>query len=152
MAANAPAEKSFNYLVTVVFISQVVCIALPAVLMAMMLTGRPFKTLLLDRLPRLSTCAVAVILATCVHPFGMLLSAGIQNLYPVQEQVKSELVSMESMLKTAPYWWMPYALLAILPAICEELAFRGFILSGLRHLGSKRWAIGLSAVFFGMAH
>ena len=30
MAANAPAEKSFNYLVTVVFVSQVVCIALPA--------------------------------------------------------------------------------------------------------------------------
>jgi sodium transport system permease protein len=32
------------------------------------------------------------------------------------------------------------------------LAFRGFVLSGLRHLGSKWWAIGLSAVFFGMAH
>ena len=26
------------------------------------------------------------------------------------------------------------------------------MLSGLRHLGSKRWAIGLAAVFFGMAH
>ena len=36
--------------------------------------------------------------------------------------------------------------------MCEELAFRGFVLSGLRHLGSKWWAIGLTAVFFGMAH
>jgi sodium transport system permease protein len=61
-------------------------------------------------------------------------------------------VSFGEVLKTAPYWWVPYLLLAVLPAICEELAFRGFILSGLRHLGSKRWAIGLSAVFFGMAH
>ena len=42
--------------------------------------------------------------------------------------------------------------MAVLPAMCEELAFRGFILSGLRHLGSKWWAIGLTAVFFGMAH
>ena len=42
-------------------------------------------------------------------------------------------------------------LMAVLPAMCEELAFRGFILSGLRHLGHKWWAIGLSAVFFGMA-
>jgi sodium transport system permease protein len=43
-------------------------------------------------------------------------------------------------------------LLAVLPALCEELAFRGFILSGLRHLGHKWWAIVLSAVFFGVAH
>jgi sodium transport system permease protein len=42
--------------------------------------------------------------------------------------------------------------MAVLPALCEELAFRGFVLSGLRHLGSKWWAIGLSAVFFGIAH
>jgi sodium transport system permease protein len=47
---------------------------------------------------------------------------------------------------------MPYVLLAVLPAVCEELAFRGFVLSGLRKLGSKRWAIGISAVFFGVAH
>jgi sodium transport system permease protein len=40
----------------------------------------------------------------------------------------------------------------VLPALCEEVAFRGFILSGLRHLGSKWWAIGLSAVCFGLAH
>jgi len=152
MAANAQAGKSFNYLVTVIFVSQVVCIALPAVLMAMMLTGRPLKTLLLDRLPSLSTCAVAILLAACLHPIGMLLAGWIQVLYPVQEQVKSEIVSFGEVLKTAPYWWIPYLLLAVLPAICEELAFRGFILSGLRHLGSKRWAIGLSAVFFGMAH
>jgi sodium transport system permease protein len=152
MAANAPAERTFNYLVTVVFISQVVCIAVPAVLMAMMLTGRPRKTLLLDRLPSLSACGVAVLLAACIHPFGVLLAGWIQILYPVQEQVKNELVSFDSLLATAPYAWMPYALLAALPALCEELAFRGFVLSGLRHLGSKRWAIGLSAVFFGMAH
>jgi sodium transport system permease protein len=42
--------------------------------------------------------------------------------------------------------------MALLPAVCEELAFRGFVLSGLRNLGSKSWAIGLTAVFFGIAH
>jgi sodium transport system permease protein len=152
MAANAPVEKSFSYLVTVVFVSQVVCIALPAVLMAMMLTGKPWKTLLLNRAPRLSMCAVAILLAVCLHPIGMALMGWIQILYPVQESVKSEMVSFESLLRTAPYPWVPYLLLAALPAICEELAFRGFILSGLRRLGSKRWAIGLAAIFFGMAH
>jgi sodium transport system permease protein len=152
MAANAPDVQTFNYLATVVFVSQVVCIALPAVLMAMMLTGRPLKTLLLDRLPSASACVVALLLAVCLHPIGMLLSGWIQMLYPVQEEVKNKLVSFEALLHTAPYPWIPYLMLAVLPALCEELAFRGFILSGLRHLGSKRWAIGLAAVFFGMAH
>ena len=31
--------------------------------------------------------------------------------------------------------------MAVVPAICEELAFRGFILSGLRHMGHKWRAI-----------
>src|SRR4029079_18574113 len=63
-----------------------------------------------------------------------------------------ELADFAKLLQTAPYPWLPYVMMALLPAICEELAFRGFVLSGLRHLGSKRWAIGLSAIFFGMAH
>ncbi len=152
IAANAPEVPTFKYFVTIIFISQVVCIALPAVLMALMLTGRPLKTLLLDRLPGLLPCIAAILLAVFLHPLGVILSGWIQTLYPVQENVKNALMSFEDFFKTAPYWWIPYVMLAVLPAICEELAFRGFILSGLRHLGSKRWAIGLSAVFFGMAH
>jgi sodium transport system permease protein len=56
------------------------------------------------------------------------------------------------MMASAPYAWLPFLMMAVLPAICEELAFRGFILSGLRRLGHKWWAIALSAVFFGLAH
>jgi len=40
----------------------------------------------------------------------------------------------------------------VTPAICEELAFRGFILSGLRRMGHKWGAIVLTSVFFGLAH
>ena len=43
-------------------------------------------------------------------------------------------------------------LMAVLPAICEELAFRGFILSGLRHMGHKWRAILVSSLLFGVAH
>ena len=42
--------------------------------------------------------------------------------------------------------------LAVMPAVCEELAFRGFILSGLRHMGHKWTAIVLSSIFFGATH
>ncbi|MGC3969979.1 MAG: CPBP family intramembrane metalloprotease [Pirellulales bacterium] len=38
------------------------------------------------------------------------------------------------------------------PAICEELAFRGFILSGFRRLGHMWRAIALTSLFFALAH
>ena len=48
--------------------------------------------------------------------------------------------------------WQVLLLLAVVPAVCEELAFRGFILSGFRHLGHRWRAIVLSAIFFGLTH
>ena len=40
----------------------------------------------------------------------------------------------------------------MIPAICEEFAFRGFILSGLEHQHRTRSAILLSALMFGFLH
>jgi sodium transport system permease protein len=145
MAANPPADPGFSYLATVLFISQVVCFALPALLMALMLTGKPLKTLLLDRAPSPAACGVAILLAFLLHPLGLQLGHLIRSLYPVQERVQNELESFALLLKTAPYVWVPYVMMAVLPAVCEELAFRGFILSGLRHVGSKWWSIGVAA-------
>ncbi len=152
LSANAPANPGFTFLVLLLFISQIVCIALPALLMALFFTGRPRKTLLLARMPSVTTCGVAVLLAVLLHPFGLQLSYWIQKLYPVSRELQNNLDMFVGLLKTAPYPWLPYVLMAVLPALCEELAFRGFVLSGLRHLGSKWWAIGLTSVFFGMAH
>jgi sodium transport system permease protein len=151
ISANMPATPDFRFLTLLLFISQVVCIAMPALLMALLLTARPRKTLLLARAPRAAACVMAMLLAALLHPVGMQLAHGIRQLYPVQQDALIGEV-FRRMFETAPYAWLPYVLLAVLPALCEELAFRGFVLSGLRHLGSKWWAIGLSAAFFGMAH
>ena len=51
---QVPANPDFSFLALLMFISQVVCIALPALLMTMILTRRPLKTLLLDRMPQLA--------------------------------------------------------------------------------------------------
>ncbi len=152
ISANAPTEPSFGFLALSLFISQVVCFALPVLLMALILTDRPFKTLLLSRMPTLSMCAAAVLLAVSLHPLGLQLTVWIQQLYPISDTLHDKLGLIQQMLKSAPYPWLPYVFVALLPALCEELAFRGFILSGLRHLGSKWWAIGLAAAFFGIAH
>jgi membrane protease YdiL (CAAX protease family) len=44
------------------------------------------------------------------------------------------------------------ALLALLPAICEEVCFRGVVLSGLRSTGTATGAVIGSALLFGMFH
>ncbi len=59
---------------------------------------------------------------------------------------------MKQVIASAPSIWHILALLALTPAICEELAFRGFILSGLRHMGSKWGAIVISSLLFGVTH
>lgn len=51
-----------------------------------------------------------------------------------------------------PGLWASLLLFALVPAVCEELAFRGFILSGLRHMGRKWLAILVASLFFGLTH
>jgi sodium transport system permease protein len=63
-----------------------------------------------------------------------------------------ELSKMEGVFHMAPNIFCVLAVLAVTPAICEEIAFRGFVLSGLRHSGHKWTAIAISAVFFGAIH
>ncbi|MBL8849033.1 MAG: CPBP family intramembrane metalloprotease [Planctomycetaceae bacterium] len=48
--------------------------------------------------------------------------------------------------------WLPLLAFAVAPAICEELAFRGFILSGMQHSGRPWLPIVLSSVAFGVVH
>lgn len=47
--------------------------------------------------------------------------------------------------------WVIWLVVAVTPAVCEEMLFRGFILRGLRPLGPTA-AIVISALLFGVAH
>jgi len=48
--------------------------------------------------------------------------------------------------------WLPLLAFAIAPAVCEELAFRGFMLSGLQRSGRPWLPIIMSSVAFGIVH
>ena len=91
-------------------------------------------------------------LAVAVHPLNIAMQSGLQSLYPPAPKTMEALTRVQAALNMAPHWWLALLLIAVLPAICEELAFRGFILSGLRHTGHKWRAILLSALFFGITH
>ena len=65
--------------------------------------------------------------------------------------MQKALHDMEKIFADASLWQL-LLILAVVPAICEELAFRGFILSGFRHLGHRGRAVVYAAIFFGLTH
>jgi sodium transport system permease protein len=137
-------------IVRIIVVPQVALIAAPALIMAVCLTRRPAATLLLNRPPWLSLPA-AFLLAVVFHPAMIFLGEQIQNLYPPNEETLRSVAPMMAAMKQAP-WWQVLLVFALTPAICEELAYRGFILSGLRGLRSDWMAILISSVFFGVTH
>jgi sodium transport system permease protein len=128
-------------------ISQIAVVATPALLMTIMLTRSPRKTLLLNA-PTWAAIPAAVVLAVCLHPLARALQALVLHLYPLSDGVKTELAKLFTDVQTP----ILILMVAVVPAICEELAFRGFILSGLRHMGHKWRAIVVSSIFFGITH
>jgi sodium transport system permease protein len=143
--------KSFPDLAQLALVTQLVVIAMPTLLMTILLTRSPKQTLLLRRAPWW-TPAAAVCLAASLHPAIKTLQVMIQQLYPISSDLKDAQQQLSGALSDAPSIWVLVLLVALVPAICEELAFRGFILSGFRHLGHKWWAIALSSVMFGVTH
>jgi sodium transport system permease protein len=143
---------TFGFLAKTLLASQLACVFAPAAIMTVMLTRKPARTLLLDRAPRFKHLAAAAALALLIHPLTIRYAELIHKIYPFSPDMYRANAAIESALAQAPHWWMALAIMALLPAVCEELAFRGFVLSGLRHVGHKWWAIALSAVAFGLVH
>jgi sodium transport system permease protein len=79
---------------------------------------------------------------------ALVLQKFLAWLYPIDTRMLS---GMTDMLSGTPYIWLALVF-AVLPALCEEVAFRGFILSGLRDMGHPWRAILVSSVLFGVAH
>lgn len=129
-------------------LSEVLLIALPPILAA---RGRRFDIVSTFRLkkPR----AVEVLLTVLLGP--MLLIAGacagfialilIRNTFGAI-QINSGITSM---MDKGVIWSL--LLIAVVPAVCEEILFRGFIQRGLEKMGAA-WSIVLSGLFFGLFH
>ena len=130
-------------------IVQVAFVAAPSLIMAVMLTASARQTLLIRR-PAWIFVGLALVLAAALHPIIVEASQHIQRGIPgqpkwVEDQIKQLLGGDQ------PLWWQLF-LIALLPAVCEELAFRGFILSGLLRRMSPMPAIIVSGFLFGFFH
>ena len=150
MSLSPSKMDTFGQLTQMALVTQVLVIAAPAVLLTFFLARSPRETLLL-KWPSWATIPAAILLAVAVHPMANVLQTVVAELYPISENVRPALEQMQGLLQHANFFEL-LLVIAVVPAICEELAFRGFVLSGFRRLGHKWRAIIYTSVFFGLAH
>mgnify|MGYP003390180117 CR=1 FL=1 len=147
--ASASADEVGTQMMKLMVIQQLAIIASPALFMALILTTSVRKTLRLW-LPDWRFVAVAALLPFVLHPLSLELMASLQWFFPQLPDGATRLLkSMGDREQSLP---LILIALAAAPAICEELAFRGFVLTGFNRNGRARVAIGLSALAFGAMH
>jgi sodium transport system permease protein len=123
-------------------------IVLPPALMAILLTSSPARTLRLAW-PETRYLLIGVALAFALNPIVNEFEPIVQRFFPLSDAIKT---ALGQLMGTSPNLGTMIVVLALIPAICEELAFRGFILSGLERQHRRRSAILLSALMFGFLH
>ncbi|QDU78721.1 ABC-2 family transporter protein [Polystyrenella longa] len=130
-------------------IQQIALIAAPALIMGAMLAGSLRQTFKIY-MPPLPHLLIGISLPFVLHPLVIELAQSLQWFFPpLPEQVEQALLLMQDN-NISP--WLLLLTFAAAPAICEEIAFRGFILSGLAHHGRLGIAIVFSSLAFGLMH
>ena len=148
--SQASMPATWRDFVTSQMLVQVGLLAVPAVLLARLL-GRRVRDGLLLRWPGYRPVIAGGFLAACFHPLGMELTQLIHKLYPLSDAIGKQLRELESIMGPASLGTLILTM-AVLPAICEELTFRGLLFSGLRRSGRPGFTILTSSLFFGAIH
>jgi len=129
---------------------QLAMILLPTVIIATLCTQSPLVGLRL-RLPSINVILFSIILGFALHPAYMLLAKWVMFAYPISESALASMHPITDQIAITP-WLSLVLLMAVTPAICEELAFRGFIFGGLLRDRQPLRAVLISAVVFGISH
>jgi len=143
--------KSWEWFATSTVNGLTAYVLVPPLLMTLLLTRSPTAALSL-RAPRWYVWPAMALLAVAIHPACQELGRFVRFLYPIGPELLEQTRRLESLLAAAPSLVHVLLVLAFVPAVCEEVAFRGFILNGFRSRGSEWMAILLSAAFFGAVH
>ncbi len=131
-------------------VALILTVGVPAILAAVFLTNNLWDTLNI-RWVSLPVLVIVVLLPFSLQPIISWFGVVIAEIYPMSPSMLAGLEGMEKMFVDAPWGWLLLAF-AVVPAVFEELAFRGFMLSGLRS-ETKDWtAIFITAAFFGITH
>jgi sodium transport system permease protein len=137
-------------LVTQLLLVQFGMILLPCVVMAVLLTRNPRRALRIHRVQP-SHILAAIMIGLTLHPSYKILGEAIMGVYPIAPETVALLKDFQSKMLENPLWLI-LLLMAVIPAICEELAYRGFIFGGLLRQQGVLRALVVSALLFGFTH
>jgi sodium transport system permease protein len=134
-------------------------VATPTVLMAFLLTTQPRQSLAV-RVPPTWAWPVALALVVLLTPPLGELTMFLLRLNPNLQTLIEQYRPFTEWLRSLPQddsgsgirWWQALIVFAFLPAVCEELTFRGFILTGLQRRFRPRTAVLLSSFLFSLMH
>jgi sodium transport system permease protein len=137
------------------WITQLAFVAAPPLFMTLLLTSWPRQGLALRR-PAWWSLPAAVVLAFLMAPPLAELSLLVLQQFPIVKATLDQQGPLTEELRVITtsgldLWLVRgkyFLVLAILPAFCEELAFRGFILTGLGRRFRPGTAIFLSSFLF----
>lgn len=137
-------------------ITELAFVTTPPLFMALLLTTQPGAGLYL-RLPKGRATWLALLLALLVLPPMIGLTQAVVWWLPDLQQGLHPLIAILRKIHDgrdlgASQIGLFVAAFALVPALCEEIAFRGFVLCGLHHGVRPRNAVLLSSFFFALFH
>ncbi len=137
-------------------ISQLAFVAMPPIFMILLLNTQPSDSIYL-RWPRGRETFTAAILALLFLPALTGLSQAVAIWFPnLLDGVHPLIVILRGIHQgesiSGAELVRYFLAFALVPALCEEIAFRGFILRGLHHGFRPRNAVMLSSFFFALFH
>jgi sodium transport system permease protein len=132
-----------------ILIQQLALVASPALMMGVILTTSVRNTFRIH-LPDWKVMLAAGVLPLAIHPLSVELLSRMKWFFgDLPPGIGDALRPMSD--ASQPLWFVLLTF-AVAPAVCEELVFRGFLLSGFGRRGRIAVALGLSSVAFGIIH
>jgi sodium transport system permease protein len=143
--------QGFGDFAVQVLVTLMAAVAAPAIIMALILSRSPRQALRLNRCSVPVACA-AILTAIFLNPLFVWLSSMVIKIYPPTENLQALESMAAQIFANSPGIWATLLVLAVAPAIFEEIGFRGFILSGMESLKTKWHAILITSFLFGITH
>jgi len=127
--------------------TEIIIIALPVLLILKLLRLKPKEVLRL-KTPKWNSFLFIPFIAISAQIIASIISQLINIIFPFPEKYMEALSNLYKMNETP---WKVFLAIALLPGICEELLFRGFLIRFFEKY-SVRWAVVISAILFAVYH
>ncbi len=125
------------------------CIIIGMPLLLTWYTKKDWKKTFSVKMPKIKEIFGAILLEVGTFVGMLVLSVGLTKIFP--EDVQSINQSFDLLLGDVPFWGA-LLLIGLLPAICEETLFRGYLLSATKNKFKPVPAMLIVAVAFGIFH